>query len=304
MDLRQLRFFVEISESGGFTKAAEKLFIAQSALSTAIKKLEEELGVKLFSRRNKKIRLTHEGELLLKHAKEIFRSVAKAEQEIADVKNLVKGEVRVGLTPILSSFYFPHIIASFKREYPSMQVSVFCDSARSIQKMIQQGELDLGMVIGDVPDGLGSHYIIREEVVACVPRNHKFSGKRILKRHELFSQPLLLFKNGYFLRDVIDEAVRQEGIVADVAVESNLFSLLRSLVKEELGIAFLPRMAVANDSDVSAVSCDPQIFMNMSITWKESVELSLGNKVFIEFIKREIDEYYMMRQAATTFPLP
>ena len=124
MDLRRLRFFLEVAQAKNFTRAAEKLHIAQPALSIAIRKLEEELEVLLFNRRDRKMALTAEGEALLLHAQGIVRNVAKAKQEIADLKGLSKGEVRVGLTPMLSSFFFPKIISSFKRSHPALQIAI------------------------------------------------------------------------------------------------------------------------------------------------------------------------------------
>jgi DNA-binding transcriptional LysR family regulator len=178
MDLRQLRFFLEVADSGGFTKAAEKLHIAQSALSIAIKKLEGELEVQLFIRRDRKIALTAEGESLALNARAIFRGIAKARQDIADLRGLLKGEVRVGLTPMLSSFFFPKIISSFKRRFPALQVSIGGDSAWTTQRKIEAGDIDLGLINGKVPAGLDSHHILREEVVACVHRFHPLAKKK------------------------------------------------------------------------------------------------------------------------------
>jgi len=305
MDLRQLKFFLEIADCGGFTKAAEKLFIAQSALSTAIKKLEEELGAELFNRQNKRITLTYEGEIFALRAREILRSVDSAAQEIAGLKSLIKGEVRVGLTPMLSSFFFPKILAAFKHQYPSLQISVQGDSAWNIQRKIETGEIDLGIIAGEVPDGLDSHHILREEVVACVSRSHPLAGNKKLPAKTLLSQPLLQFKAGYAIRELIDDIARREGIGTVTAAESNIFSLLKNLAKEELGVAFLLKMAAAGTpNEVAVISCDPQIYLNHFIAWKKNTRLSPANRAFVDFLASELDEYYMLKRAAETFPLP
>ncbi len=304
MDLRQLNFFLEVADSGGFTKAAEKLNIAQSALSIAIKKLEDELEVKLFIRRDRKVSLTAEGESLVQSAKEIFRSVAKARQEIADLRGLLRGEVRVGLTPMLSSFFFPKIVAEFKRKYPALQISVYGDSEGSIQRMIEAGDLDMGIINGKVPEGLDSHHMLREEVVACVHRSHSLAGKKKCPVRDLLAEPLVQFKKGYYLRELVDDLAAMEGIVTTVLAESNLFSLVRSLVKEELGLAFLLKMAVAKDPGVATISCDPPLYLDFAIAWKKDAPLSPANRAFVNFLVQEVDDYYMLSQAAATFPLP
>lgn len=304
MDLRQLHFFLEVADAGGFTRAAEKLNIAQSALSIAIKKLEDELEVKLFVRRDRKVSLTAEGESLAVNAREIFRGVAKARQDIADLRGFIRGEVRVGLTPMLSSFFFPKIITAFKRRFPALQISVSGDSAGTIQRKIESGDIDMGIINGKAPEGLDSHHMLREEVVACVHRFHPLAGKKKCPIRDLLAEPLVQFKKGYYLRELVDEFAAREGIVPVAMAESNLFSLVRSLVKEELGLAFLLKMAVARDPDIATISCEPPLFLDLAIAWKKDAPLSPANRAFVNFLIHEVDEYYLLTQAAATFPLP
>lgn len=304
MDLRQLKFFLGVAACESFTKAAEKLNIAQPALSIAIKKLEEELDVLLFNRRDRKISLTAEGEALLLHAQGILQAVESAKQEIADLRGLLKGEVRVGLTPMLSSFFFPRIISSFKLSHPGLKISVLGDSAWNIQRKIESGELDLGVITGEVPDGFDSHHLLREEVVACVHTGHHLAGRKKVALRELLGEPLIHYKEGYHLRELIDELCDREKITPAVVAESNMFSLIRGLVKEKLGVAFFLKMVVARDAEVAAISCDPPLFIDLHIAWKKNPYLSRANRAFADFLIQELDEYYLLTQAAGTFPLP
>lgn len=304
MDLRQLRFFLNVARAESFTRAAEKLHIAQPALSIAIRKLEEELDVVLFNRRDRKITLTAEGEALARHARIIERQVAEARQELDDLRGLLRGEVRVGLTPMLSSFFFPQIVASFKRRYPALQIAINGDSAWNIQRKIASGTLDMGVIAGEVPEGLDSHLLVRDEVVACIHRSHPLAGRKKAPLRELLAEPLIHFTEGYHLRELIDERAAQEGVVPAVVAESNLFALARSLVREELGLAFFPRAVVVNDAGMAAISCDPPLFLDLAIAWKKNVSLSRANRVFVDFIIQEVDDYYLLAQAAGTFPLP
>lgn len=304
MDVRQLKFFLGVAASESFTKAAERLHIAQPALSIAIKKLEEELNVLLFNRRGRQISLTAEGEALLLHAQSILQGISNAKREIADLRGLLKGEVRVGLTPMLSSFFFPRIISSFKLSHPGLRISISGDSAWSIQRSIGSGELDIGVIAGEVPEGLDSHHLLREEIVACVYPGHPFAGRKKVGLRELLGEPLIHYKEGYHLRELIDELCAREGITPAVVAESNLFSLIRSLVKEKLGLAFFLKMVVARDAEVAALSCDPPLFMDLHIAWKKNSYLSRANRAFVDFLIQELDEYYLLTQAAGTFPLP
>lgn len=304
MDLRQLKFFLGVAACESFTKAAEQLHIAQPALSISIKKLEEELDVILFNRRDRRISLTAEGEALFRHAQGILQGVSNAKQEIADLRGLLKGEVRVGLTPMLSSFFFPKIISSFTLSHPGLKISISGDSAWSIQRKIESGELDIGVIAGAVPCCLDSHHLLREEIVACVYPEHPFAGRKKVPLCELLGEPLIHYKEGYHLRELIDEQCTREGITPAVVAESNLYSLIRSLVKEKLGLAFFLKMVVACDAEVAAISCNPPLFVDLHIAWKKKSYLSKANRAFIDFLIQELDEYYMLTEAARTFPLP
>ena len=206
MDLRQLRFFVEIIRQGSFTRAAEKLHIAQPAVSISIRKLEEELELTLLNRQEKRVTLTAEGENLLRHAERILDNLAAAETEMAELRGLSHGEVRIGIPPMMSSYYFPLIIRQFRDAYPNLKLSVNGEGAASIQRMISRGEIDMGVITGQkLMDGLESQHFLREEIVACVPLDHPLAGRRTISLSEFLHEPLILFKEGYYMRELIDD---------------------------------------------------------------------------------------------------
>jgi DNA-binding transcriptional LysR family regulator len=304
MDLRQLRFFMAVAKAESFTRAAEQMNIAQPALSIAIRNLEEELDLVLFNRRSRKVTLTAEGEALLRHARLIAKQVTDARQELDELRGLVRGQVRVGLPPMLGGYFFPQIVAAFKQSYPALQLSVNGDSASNIQRKISTGQLESGVIAGNVPEGLDSHLLLRDEVVACLPLRHQLAGKGKVLLAELLKVPLIHFTEGYHLRELIDQRAAEAGVTPVIVAESNLFTLARCLVKEELGLAFFPKMVVGKDSGLATISCDPPLLLDLAVVWRKNAALSRANRVFVEFITREVDEYYLLTQAAGTFPLP
>lgn len=299
-----MQFFLEVAEAQSFTKASEKLHVVQPALSISIRKLEEELDTVLFNRQGRTISLTAEGAALARHAHTILRQVAQARQELDDLRGLLKGEVRVGVTPMLGSRFFQQIVVSFKRRYPELRLSINGEQTQSIQAMIAAGDLDVGVIAGKVPEGLASHLLVRDEVMACVYHGHPLAGRKMAPFSELASQPLIHFSPGSHLRELIDQQAAQAGVVPTVVVESNLFSISRSLVLEELGLAFFPKLVMAHDTAMAGIACDPPIFMDLSIVWKKNAVLSRANRVFVDFVIQEVDDYYLLVQAAGTFPLP
>lgn len=286
MDLRQLRVFVEIVRRGSFTQAAEHLHIAQPAVSITLRKLEEELALTLLNRQEKRLSLTAEGEALLRHAERLLDNLAAAETEMAELRNLDHGEVRIGIPPMMSSYYFPEIIRAFRDRYPRLRLSVLGEGAGRIQRLIARGDLDMGVIAGTgVMAGLARQTLLREEIVACLPAYHPLAGRKCICLGEFLSEPLILFKEGYYMRELMDSLFAAEGRTAQVVFETNLFSLVRSLIKQGMGVSTFLRMAVSGDEELSAVSFDPPLFLDLLVAWKADRQLSRANRAFIDFLR-------------------
>ncbi|MDR2548896.1 MAG: LysR family transcriptional regulator [Desulfobulbus sp.] len=293
MDIRQLKCFVEIARHRNFTKAAEALNIAQPAISMAIQKLEGELESILFNRRNRRVALTAEGEIFLAHANRILEALEAAHQEMADLKGLRNGEVRLGIPPMMSTYFFPAIIHEFKRLYPHLQLAVSGEGAGSIQRKINQGELDMGVIAGgQVPESLEVRHILREEVVACIPAGHPFASRGAITLREFAAQPLIMFKQGYYQREMLLELLHElPDVQPRVVFETNLFSLVKSLVKRGLGLATLLKMVAEDDRDLQAVSFDPPLYLDLMLAWKKGAYLSHANKAFVDFLMAQLQLY-------------
>jgi DNA-binding transcriptional LysR family regulator len=288
MEIRQLKYFLEVARVSNFTKAAEGLNIAQPAISMAIKKLEDELDLVLFNRQDKKVSLTAEGEIFLPHARRIMDDLKAAELEMGELKGLAKGEVRLGIPPMISAYFFPDIIRDFKKNYPQLHLSVYGEGAARIQKMIGQGELDMGVVAGgSFPETLEVRRFLREEIVVCVPLDHPFAGRQSVTLAEFIGEPLVFYKEGYYIREYFLEALKETGTAPNIVFETNLFSLVKSLVRNGTGISIFLRMVVAADSDLAAVSFDPPLYLDLLIAWKKHLYLSLANRAFVDFLLRQ-----------------
>jgi len=285
MDLRQIRAFVTVAKERNFTRAAELLHIAQPAVSMSIAKLEEELELTLFNRERKQVTLTAEGEVFFRHAERILYDCRAADTEMAELKGLARGEVRIGIPPMMSSYYFPRVIRDFRERYPHLRLSVLGEGAARIQRMIASGEIDMGVIAGGrVPEGLQSRRFLREEIVACVPSGHHFAGRRNVSMADFLAEPLVLFKKGYYIRELTDELMRDLPGEPQVVFETNLFSLVRSLVREGVGVSTLLRMVVVDEPRVAAVSFDPPLYLDLHIAWKADGYLSRANRAFVDFL--------------------
>lgn len=285
MDLRQLRVFAEVARLGSFTRAAEQLHVAQPAVSISVRKLEEELELTLFNRQEKQVTLTAEGEALLAHARRILEDFAAATAEMAELHGLERGEVRIGIPPMMSAYFFPRIIRDFRRRYPQLKLAVNGEGAASIQRLISRGDLDMGVIAGGrLPEGLQAQHFLREEIVACLPADHPLAGRGAVTLDEFLQEPQIFFKQGYYMRELLEELAASTGRQPQVVFETNLFSLVRSLVRERLGVSTFLRMVVTGDPELRAVSFDPPLYLDLVIAWKANRYLSRANRAFIDFL--------------------
>jgi DNA-binding transcriptional LysR family regulator len=287
MDLKQLRYFTAVIETGGFSAAARQLHIAQPAISIAIRKLETSLELTLLHRGDRHITPTTEGEVLLRHARALLDMTASAELEMRELRGLTKGEVRLGIPSMLGSYYFPPILMGFKHRYPDLRLSVYEQGTRRLQQMIHDGELDLGVVVADSPpEDLETRLLTREEMVACMPADHPLAKRKSLSMDEFFSQELVVFKQGYFLREFIDRFSEQGERTPKIAFETNLIPLTKAIVRQGFGITTFLRMVLENEptDGLVAISFEEPVYLDLSLAWKRSGYLSRADSAFVDYI--------------------
>ena len=178
MNSRQLQIFCKVADCGSISVAAGQLFLAQSAVSTAIQKLEESLGTKLFERRERRIFLTEDGRLLLGRGHRILAELEGARTELSERRALQRGHLIIGIPAMLASYYFPTLFTSFCRRYPGITVSVVDEGTETIRERLRAGSLDLGIVnLERAHQELATDYRIEEEVLACVGAGHAWAAR-------------------------------------------------------------------------------------------------------------------------------
>lgn len=291
MDFRKLQHFMEVAATGSFTKASERLLLAQPAVSKSIQKLEEELGVVLFDRSEKSATLTTEGKVLLKHAKTILGMVEEARHELREMRGLQSGEVQIGLPSMFSSAYFPPIIKAFKKRYPSVHISVVEEGTVQIRSLIEHKKVDLG-IIGYDPDEqeLEVDLLLTDELVVCLPLEHPLASRKSVTLREVLQEPLVLFKEGYFQRKLLEEASAASGIPLNVTFTTNQLSLIRSLVVEGLGVTLFLSMVPAADNQLCTVPLNPPVFIHLGVGRKRNTYLSIASRALLDFLKQSFRE--------------
>lgn len=289
METRHLKYFVEVAQHQSFTHAASALHIAQPALSIAIKKFEQQLGVTLFRRDERKVSLTHEGEVLLEHALRILRQLEDAQLAVDELKGLVKGEVRLGTPSMMGSYFFPEIIMAFKSYFPNLKMTMVEAGTQSIRKMLLNGELDIGVILNhDLPPNLEVDPLLSSQMVAVVGKEHELAEKKEIEFKEFFDHELVMFKPGYFHRDFIDNTCKEHKLSANISFETNLLPMILSIVKHEYAITALLELVTDHESEIRAIPFNPPVYLDLALAWRKEGYLSNADRTFIEFVKKYV----------------
>ena len=147
MELRQMKYFLEVCREQNFTRAAANLYVAQPAITNSLRRLETELGVKLLNRTNKEVSLTSEGRIFLERIKPVLNAVSEITQEMHDINDLKLGTLNLGVPPQIGAYMFPGIFTKFGSRYPNLQLNVFEQGSAATTAALEKGELDIGIVI-------------------------------------------------------------------------------------------------------------------------------------------------------------
>ncbi|HMF90505.1 MAG TPA: LysR substrate-binding domain-containing protein [Candidatus Angelobacter sp.] len=254
MEVHQLRYFCAVAETGSFTRAAAREQVAQPSLSQQIMKLEEELGVRLFDRLGRAVRLTEPGQLFLPRAQTILSELRAAKEEVAEKQSTVSGKVCVGVIPTIAPYFLPPRIALFSRKYPHATITVMEDVTVRLMDRLRGGLVDLAiMALPARGHDLECYPLRTERLFAILPRGHALSRKRSLKMKELRDEPFLLLRDDHCFRDTAIEVCKHARILPQVVFESGQFSSILGMVAAGLGISIVPEMALEKRADCSSV---------------------------------------------------
>lgn len=293
MDIKHLQYFVALAKNGNFTKTADQLDIAQSALSVSMQKLEKEIGLKLINRSSRQIQLTSDGMRFLFHARRILEDVELAQIEMDELKGLERGKIDFGVSAMLGSYFFPEALSAFNQAYPNIRIHVQEHGTATLEKMLLEGALDLAFVRTDKPvDQLRYVSLCPEEIVACVNESHPFAQLSNVTLEQFCEQPLILFREGYLLREAVSRYSRKHNLKPDIRFETNLIELVKALVKKEAGVSTCLRRIVQENEPLVCVPFNPALKVEFGIGWKSSHYLSNASRAFLKFM----EEWYQPKR--------
>jgi DNA-binding transcriptional LysR family regulator len=244
MELRQLRYLVALADERHFTRAAEREHIAQPALSQQVRRLEDELGVKLVERTTRRVAMTQAGELLVGRARRVLAELDAAQAELASLAGVQTGRLSVGALHTMGPVDLSPLLASFHRSHPGIELTVREQSSEELAEMLRVDEVDLAFlsVTEHIQSrGLTLAPLVSEELVVVLPTAHPLAQRPSVRLAELAGEAFISFRKGSRLRELLDQAAAEAGFEARITLESNESRRIRSLVASSLGVAILPR---------------------------------------------------------------
>lgn len=246
MDLRQLRYFLAVARAGGFSRAAQQEGVSQPTLSEQIRKLEQAVGVPLFERRARGVRLTVAGERLFEHAQIILRELAAARRAVECLRTRVAGILTVGAIPTVFPYLLAPRVEQFRRRYPEVELRLVEDVTARLVEGLRSGDLDLAVLSLPLrePDLICAE-LLREPLLVALPPAHPLACEPELEPRALRGERWLLLRNGHCFRDQVFALCRRTLRTPDSLFETDQFTSIIALVAAGFGVSILPAMAAA-----------------------------------------------------------
>ncbi|MBZ5541083.1 MAG: LysR family transcriptional regulator [Acidobacteriia bacterium] len=245
MELHQLRYFCAIAETGNFSRAARTVHVSQPSLSQQIRKLEEELGVRLFDRLGRTVRLTELGRTFLPRARAVLRELEAAKGDILERKAAVGGPVSVGVIPTIAPYFLPPHLTVFSRRYPLARVTVVEEITPVLLERLRAGTVDVAILALPIRGHeFHSFPLLTERLLAVLPKHNPLARRRTLSLSELRAEPFLLLRDGHCFRDTAVAACERARMNPQIVFESGQFTSILSMVSAGLGVSIVPAMAV------------------------------------------------------------
>jgi DNA-binding transcriptional LysR family regulator len=254
VQLHQLRYVVCVAEERRFTRAAARLHVAQPSISSAVAALEQELGASLFHRDRAEVTLTGAGEVFLPWARQVLADCEAGAAAVRDLLGLQRGRLVLGATPSLTTNLLPRVLARFHADHPAIELTVHEAGSQELVDRLGRGEMDLAVVILPVDrPWVESRDLMEEELVLAVDRRHPLAHRRSIRVAELEHVPLVMFKDGYDLREATLLACRQAGFNPVMAMQGLEMDGALALAAAGAAAAVVPGSVVAPSGPLRAV---------------------------------------------------
>ena len=275
MNIRDLQYLVAVADTQHFGRAAERSFVSQPTLSAQLKKLEEELGVQLIERNNKRVRVTKEGEAIVAQARVVLSEIEHLKALAQHSQDPLAGTFHLGIIPTLGPYLLPHILPAFKKQLPNLQLIVQENKTENIVSALKEGELDAIILALPIEStGLEGKELFCEPFYIALPTEHLLNKKKKLSLQDLKEETLLLLDEGHCLREQALEACQFARGKKTPGFQATSLETLRHLVAAGDGVTLLPGLSVSSAEKDSAIRikmfANPVPSRQVGLLWRKS----------------------------------
>ncbi|WP_323119268.1 LysR family transcriptional regulator [Burkholderia alba] len=285
MELRSLRYFVEVVRQQSFTAAAELMFVTQPTISKMVKALEDEIGSPLLLRDGRQMVLTDAGRIVFLRGQDVLAAQAQLQAELNDLGTLGRGELTIGIPPLGGSLFTP-AIAAFKQRYPKIELKLIEQGARAIEAALVAGELELGGVLEPVdPAVFDVLPMVRAPLWLVARRGARWENDVTVPLADLSDEPFVFYGESLALHDAVLEACRQAGFAPSIVSRSGQWDFMAALVHAGVGIALLPE-PYCRRLDTAQFCCrpivEPEISWAIAVGWLKKGYLSHAARAWLD----------------------
>jgi DNA-binding transcriptional LysR family regulator len=260
MNLNHLAVFHAVAQTGSMTLGAEHLDISQPAVSKQVQELERVLGVHLFDRIGRRVRLSQAGEVLAAYARRLFALADEAESAMADVRAVGRGRLVIGASTTIGTYLLPGVLAEFLRRYPRVELLVAIENTEQVHRRLAGLELDVGLTEGFAEEEeLDAEVFHRDELVVIAPSDHRLAGNRRVPLSAVQDEPFILREPGSGTRAVEERALERLKLPVRVVMALGSTEAIKRVVAEGVGLAIVSRLSVRTECDAGTLAVLPVV---------------------------------------------
>ncbi len=292
LDSRQLRAFVSLANTGSFTRTGKDLFLTQSAISHAIKALEEDVGCRLFDRVGKSVALTPAGEQLLHHAKGILEEMAQARTSLERLGKWGRSHLRLATSEAACEALLPTVLAQQKEQFPQCQLTVSSADVSEAIDLLHDGHADLVLSLEPGPEaGVEFVPLFSDELMFLVSAQHPWAVARHVVREQIPTQPYILYSRSSYTSRLVETYFRHEEMVLLTMMEVGSMSAIREMVARGLGVSILAPWVAREDIAAGKLVALPlgrrKLTRNWGVLHRRGRRLNLPEEQFVSLCRRE-----------------
>lgn len=298
MDLLQLRYFQVVARLEHMTRASEELHISQPSLSKMISRLEKHLGVPLFDRHGKQIRLNRFGQSFLKRVERVFAELEEGQHELADLTGLERGQVFLAAA---TGRLLPELLSAFLKRYPHVNVKLLQGTTQECQNLLERGEVDLAITHPLINESrVKSVPLLTENMFLAVPPNHHLADKGIIHLRDAAEETFISLTKTYELTQTTTNMCHQAGFTPNIAFECNDAEVIMRMVHNGLGVALIPEHwwkypSGGIDTPIYLPLADQYSIRMVGLSWMESRYLSMAARELRDFTIHYFESVYHSR---------